>query len=372
MGLYEIDVFTPHIDTWSGLVARMSAFIQAAKKLTAPGFSPYSIMPPAHACVRHKDHAVRENPHRCDACVGEVSMLVYDVDLGTQQAVDDCYARIAAEGYAQHWYTTHSWRPDAGPLEPSPQRLIIPLDKPVRSVDLPALRLAVLRALQIPADPKKCSGASHFYFLPTCPRGGTGRARTGAGKFLPATRFVKFAPEHLSRPVVVRWQPPPEPTEPVDLEPYRTELRDRAGRWARAQAHKAKAAAIYAILAGEPIGGPGDRNDPMCRTTGVIAWVFPNVPMGTLMALVRPTLRAMQAQGSNLTDAEVEGMFRRAFVGKAAQDARDSELRAWMEADRVEQGAPPTPKREYTEEELVVIRAEARRRIAENTGVAEC
>lgn len=328
LGLYKIDVSTPHLDAWSDLVERMSSFTIAAKKLTAPGFSPYSLKPPQHPCVRHKDHVVRENPHRCDACVDLVSLLVFDADLGTKAAVDECHGRIANAGYAQHWYTTHSWREDLPEDAPNPWRLLIPLAEPIPGRDLPALRSSILHQFAIPADPKKCSGQSHFYFMPTCPKGVIPRVKTSAG--LPLYAYDFISPTHAPvASTAITYKPVPEPTEPVDLTPYRTELAARTAKWARARAHKQKADYVQAIIEGAPIGGPGDRNDPMCRVTGVLAWLFPEAPMSVLMALVTPSLRAMQAEGSQVTDAEVEGMFTRALMGKAAQDARDAELRAW-------------------------------------------
>jgi len=51
-------------------------------KQDAGGFGPYVLHTPEEACLRHGLVPI-DHPHRCDACVKELTLAVFDVDCGT-------------------------------------------------------------------------------------------------------------------------------------------------------------------------------------------------------------------------------------------------------------------------------------------------
>lgn len=331
--LYDIDACVPVEESWSDLCARFSTHQVFEKKERAPGFGPYRLRVPHIPCSKHKDYVVREGPHRCDESVLESQLLVFDVDTGGTALVEGVKERIKAAGLAQHWYTTWSWFPK--PLtefHPSTWRLIIPLTSPVPARDLPELRLAVLERFKLPADPKKCSGRSHFYFVPAHPPDRSGQAETFAGEALNPVGLFKPKPWEVEVPYT--YTPVAMPEGPVDLTPYKTTLGAAIARWSRSGVHRKKAELLSAVLEGKRLADPGSRNDTVTRVAGMIAWLLGvETPLGVLMAIIRPSLLAMQAEGSRVTETDVEGMYLRSLKGLAAQKAQDEALRSWLEGN---------------------------------------
>jgi hypothetical protein len=322
-------------ESWEEIVHRFAQHLASPSKDLAPGFGPYQLYP----------HQYR----RRDEDVMHVTLATFDVDTplsthtspshwGMDKDVERCMDRL--EDYQQLWYNTYSDSPQKTSF-----RLVLPLAQPCKPALWPALRLQLLEKFRIPADPKKCSGASHFYYMPSRP---TEAERSYSpfswgqvsGKILEYSTATltpaKGFKQHATGPVSL----PPEPTQPVNLMDIKAKLQKRY----LSLSHKAsrqdreKATLLKLLLEGAPLAKHGSRNESTARTAGVLAWCCPEYSVGTLMAIMRPSVDAMIEEGSSLTYSEVERMLASSLEKKLRSDETDRQfklaLKAWGDKNR--------------------------------------
>jgi len=313
--LYATASPTPVEETWRDVCRRFDRSMKVYdKKDHAPGFGPYSLLP--------------GRTQRRDESVDRVTLAVFDVDTGTEEQVEAAYEKF--KDTERLLYTTYSHSPTKASF-----RLVLPLRSPLTIPEWQLVRAGMIKTYGIPADLKKCSGGSHFYYMPSM-----SKAHDRAG-FLDAVWDTEpFDPRPLL-PVTgldrrytftvtvdesaLDLPDEPDSETPVDLEPLRERLRARMASLAHRSdpASKEKSRALGALLRGEVLAEDGHRRDTTSRVAGMLAWALPDVPVSVLLHLIRPSLLAMKNEGSSLTVEEVRASLIRSMRKKRAADAQD-------------------------------------------------
>jgi len=316
--------------SWADLVEAFGTHLRTEDKTSTPGFGPYRLHD--RACDRPKHP---KTAHRCDVCVDAVALAVFDVDCGAYGEVERCDALLSS--YARLWYSSHSYRPEA----PKPSlRLILPLASPVPAERWSTWRANFIRAFQVPADVKKCGGLSHFYYAPSCPPDVEPVAVQHAGPYFdPET--VPSVPHRRPAPVVNR----PEAldaTSPEDERLQHLRLRLTQSISGLKRSSKPDAAErrriIEDLLAGRPLAERGSRNQTTTRVVFDLVRRFADLTLGECVALVTPSLEAMQSAGSRLTSETVSRMYETAHFKLQAQRESDARIEAML---RERLGLPP-------------------------------
>lgn len=331
--LFDIDRPTEVAETWQQLTQRFSQHRRLVRKNQATGFGPYRLGLPPTRCYAHKDGQPRDYPHRCDDCVTELTLLVYDADAGNQLAVDACDAKLASDGIARLWYTSFSHGMRSATDDKVSYRLIIPIDQPVAPELWAKFRSSVLYRYGIPADPKQCSGKSHFYFVPSCPDWATPAIRVGDGRALPVTEHLRYAKPEVGEAkralrIVDDYVAPDDPpaTDP-DWGALRTRLQRHTDKLVRNSATKDKARWMTNLLAGKALDEHGRRNYALLAVAGILAYVLPGEALSTYCKLLEPSMEAMIAAGTSNTWGDVERMLLSAMRCKYIADKRDAEIK---------------------------------------------
>lgn len=326
--LTDIDHPTTVEETWDALVRRFSTHTPLPSKEASSGFGPYVTHAPASPCVKHKSGPIRTGPHRCNACVSEVTLLVCDADQArSMDEVLACDARLADAGLARHWYSSFSFHPATRPAF----RLILPLERPVAAAHWKDFRAEFLARYGIPADPKSSSSVSHYYHAPSRrPDWSEPVVLTGGGNPVPVpAQSAPTSRRLMPEPRAVdlgEYEPPEEPTEPVNVVPLLEELRARLSRMKRNPAQEYKARLLERCLAGEELETHGARNEATLILTGVVAYAIPDQPLSVYRHILAPSVEAMIAAGSTLTWDEVERMLLTAMRARWEADARQRAL----------------------------------------------
>jgi hypothetical protein len=192
-----------------------------------------------------------------------------------------------------------------------------------------------VRKYAIPCDLAKCSGASHFYFLPSCPPGIEPVVDHTPGRYLHPDE-IPHQPDAVDRTLILQtmasWEPPPEPTGPIDLEPFRKRLesKSRGDLLSHDISRNRKGELLKRCLRGEQLAGPHERNNATTLVAGIIVWTLPDAPISVVLRIMRPSVDAMIAAGSSLKHQEVERMVVSAMKKKAEADARGKEIERLM------------------------------------------
>jgi hypothetical protein len=337
--LYDLDSPYPVEEGWPDLVRRFSQHEVYPDKFAAPGFGPYVLTPPVTPCVRHTDGVVRVAEHRCDRCVSGVTMAVFDVDdNATLDGLTHTDALLGAAGTARLWYSSWSW-----PQKVS-YRLVIPLSRPVAPAAWPGFRHAVLDRFVVQADPKKCTGLSHFYFGPSCRAAhvtdavieaadGSALDVDSFGAVAVAPARPKYVPDadDLAADIADELDDEDESAQ-VDVGAVRDVLVQKRASWARSAKvdTREKAALLGRLLDSEPLAEHGSRNQTTMRVAGITAHACPDAALVALRILFRPSVDAMVADGSRLTYDKVDRFLRTALVTARARRARDEQLKESM------------------------------------------
>ncbi len=317
--LYDIDGAVQaefQFSTWPGHVV-----VPAKKK--PPGFGPYVLKPPALTCMNHGG-IPRSGPHRCDECVKEMTLLVFDVDQGTEADAKRTDDLLQAQGIGRLWHSTFSH----SITKPS-YRLIIPLLRPIAPEHYTHVRLVVLRQFQIAADMVACSGKSHFYFMPSRPPWGIPPVTrwTDGRPYDAATALELAAPIIPRRPVAQLpedWEPPDDPKASVPQKVLRAELEHRLSRMSKDRSDGQRAIYLQRLLAGEQLDTPGHRNVATLKTTGLIAYALPMAQWSDLLTLMKPSMDAMIADNTSVTEEMMKRMLKKAMRSKReADDAKE-------------------------------------------------
>jgi len=320
----------PKKASWADLVAAFAEHLRAPDKTEVPGFGPYVLRDRACDRPRHPRTA-----HRCDVCVDAVSLAVFDVDCGTYAEVEKCDRLL--EGYARLWYSSHSYRPEA----PRPSlRLIVPLARPVEAERWSTWRANFIQAFHVPADPKKCGGLSHFYYAPSCPSSVEPVAVHHEGPYFdPDT--VPSVPHRRPAPVVNR----PEALDATSPEDERLhELRVRLSQSVSGLKRSSKPDAaerrriLEDLLAGRPLAERGSRNQTTTRVVFDLVRRFADLTLGECLAVIGPSLEAMQSAGSRLNSETVGRMYETAHFKLEAQREADARIETML---RERLGLPP-------------------------------
>lgn len=292
--------------TWNDFVAQHLKHKLYSAKHRAPGFGPYKLKYGATT--------------RAEASVESISMAVFDADQGKdEKAIYNCTQLLDNKFIAYALYSSWSY-PDKPAF-----RLVIPFLLPLDPYKWPSVRAALIEKFAIPAHPDQCKGASHFYYLPSTPDLSRPLVnRITSGPYLDPNQYADWSTStsFSVRPKDFEFAPPAEPAKPENLNVYRAWLTRRAKR-----DHDA-APLIEALLQGRALAESGERNDTTTRATGMLAWMFPDAPLSTLVRLIKPSVEAMQAEGSKLTWKQVESMFLRAMKRRAYKEA---EAEAFLE-----------------------------------------
>ncbi len=286
---------------WPEVVRYLSIFVTASDKFSVPGFG-------AH---------VLSGTTRRAASVERVTAFVFDVDAGTPDDVAACRASLKTAGLAAHFYSSYSNAPGKPAF-----RLLIPPNREMTPAEYGPNRAHLIEVHGIPCKVEQSGDASRFWFLPSHPPGGTPETLTLSG----VTYEVRaFAPREAKPSPLTAWSPPPDPASAaVDLTPLRERLTKRATSFGRSSApdKKRKGEVLRRILAGTELADHGARNATMLSACGLMVYALPReTTLSVLMLLIRPSLYAMVAQGSKLTEEQVERMFLTAMEKRAAADA---------------------------------------------------
>lgn len=312
--IYDKDAHQSVDESWSQIVERFSAHQRLTNKDKAWGFGPYALAPPPKPCNRHQDGRERSSPHRCDSCVERLTLAVFDVDTGTPEDVSRTEDALAQEDCMRLWYSTHSHRQD----KPS-YRLILPVSQEIAPETWANFRHGVIRRFNIPCDPGKCGGKSHFYFGPSCKPGADPKVWSAGGKFLDvgSIALVEAKPKvTFANLDGFTWEPPAEPSGPIDVMTLRAKVMLRVQSLTRKGETK-KASALVQMLQGRPLALKGSRNETTFKLAGTLAWALPGESLGTLVFLLRPSVEAMISQGSSLSLEAVERMLLTAMRSRA-------------------------------------------------------
>ncbi len=349
-GLYAIDDLATYKMAWEDLVDMLSFHTPLRDKMTGAGWGPYAIEPPRNGpCYNHRGEQPHPGPHRCDSCVKEQTVLVFDADIGDAGAVARCQANLEQAGVAQHWHSTYSYRNT--PYAPLALRLVVPLATPIPPEHARAIREEFIRGFSVPADPKKCSGNSHFYFLPSRPPDPTALLSPLVD---PPYLYTRPGSPYQTRPLIPttlgKYVRLPDNWKPAATE-KKLDLRrvsTRLGKMAREK--DPRAVWLLRLLAGEALDVHGHRDEATTRTCGILAWLYPDASIEALMAVLEPSVEKMIAAGSKLTHTAVERKLWSALRNKALDDARvreielglKAQLKAQLDAGRYRPPTPPT------------------------------
>lgn len=307
---------------WSQFVTEFSTHVRLTNKMYAPGFGPYVLTPTETPCAFHKDKRIRVKAHRCDECVKEMTLAVFDVDTGTQDAVSNCDDSLGRAGLSRLWYSSYSYSPEQ---ERPSMRLVLPFASPLNPKEWQSVRAVLIYQYGIPCLVSACKGKSHLYFIPSCSPESSPIAFATTGVFLnhyllPKVQERKATSRSVS---MTGWEPPeePEPGTPIDMEPFRRVISSRRNYFNKGTPdRKYKALLLSRVLDGTALEGKGKRNDAMSIVCGIIAYALFETPVSVLIALLRPSLVAMQVEGSSLNEDEVRRMLLSAMRKKAESE----------------------------------------------------
>lgn len=325
--LTDTHTYVPSTQTWDEVVERLTLHHVYPTKFEAPGFGPYVLHPPARTCFHHQKGPPRDQPHRCDRCVSAITMAVFDADEGTPEEYENTRRLLREAGIANVWYSTysHGMRPK-GVVKTS-YRLVMPVSEPVRADQWKVFRLAVRDKFQIKCSPASSSGVSHFYHLPSYPGWTVPEVFSTPGLPLRVGEHMKVRPVVTRKIVIPDFEPPEEPTTPVDLAPLIEKLKAKHTRLVRNPASSQKAALLSAMLNGEPLAGPHERNTATLLVTGMLVYTLPSgTPLSIFRHFLTPSVDKMLAAGSSLTWSEVESMLLRSMRNRFDAEAREAEL----------------------------------------------
>lgn len=315
---------------WADLVEAFGTHLRTEDKTSTPGFGPYRLHD--RVCDRPKHPKA---PHRCDVCVDALSLAVFDVDCGTYAEVERCDTLLA--DYARLWYSSHSYRPEA----PRPSlRLILPLARPVPAERWSSWRSNFIRAFAVPADVKKCGGLSHFYYAPSCPPSVEPVAVQHEGPYFDPEIVPSTAYRRLDLTLVDR--KPVDPSAPDDdrLQHIRGRLTQTLSGLRRSGKPDAleRRTVLENLLAGRPLAEHGSRNQTTTRVVFDLVRRFEDLTLGECLAVLAPSLEAMQREGSSLTTETAARMYETARFKLEAQREHDTRIETML---RERLGLPP-------------------------------
>lgn len=326
-GLYDISSHEAHTETWEQLTQRLSSHDKVKRKEDARGFSPVHLRSLTSPCIKH----TRTDPHRCDAAVEVLSCAVLDADSMLSKSmvadVERCRELLREEGVSNHWYSSYSCTP-----EKPTYRLVIPFSRDVLPHEWADLRREIIEHYEVPCDIKKCSGLSHFYFLPSCPPHVVPHALTFTGAELDVDAMMPTVrgPRH-NKPLTLdgAWTPPPEPTGMLVISEHLAKLRNRLTSLERSRDPRKRENALYLrrCLEGSPLAEHGSRYQAALVVTGTLVYALPeDTPLGVFRHIIKSSIEAMIRAGSKLTMSKVEHMILTSMRNRAAARQQEAQV----------------------------------------------
>jgi hypothetical protein len=263
--------------------------------------------------------------------VRAITSAVFDLDHIPEPVCEGVIRRVLAAGYAFIVHSTHSHRPP----ENCCLRLVLPLSRPVLPKEWPIVRMAVIRQLEIPADPG-VKDLSRLYYLPDAPVGTDPIAGSGEGRALDVDALLESGRAGVIKPATA--------PAAIDLPPVegQTDL-DELRRLLRKVTRPESKELVRRILSGEPIAPLGQQDTTLQRVASLVTFVLPTgTPEDAVIEILRPSLQATEwLDGYDHLVEQTKLKLRRASSGKVERDAkREQESRELGEARR---RAPSTP-----------------------------
>jgi hypothetical protein len=326
--IYDVAHPVPHRDAdFQAVANRLRTHTPVTAKDKAPGFGPYTLAPTATPCLEHRVRGVVRpftQAHRCDRCVTAITLAVFDADVGSTDDVEECDSYLNYGRVGRIWYTTFSWVPEAATQS---MRLVLPVSEPVPPYAWPYVRGELIRNYRIPADPKKCSGASHFYYAPARSVDGpagvyeyTPGGAVDVGLLIAAAPPASASLRESAAAYRTTLEDDPD-DEPGDVEPVRAALRRRMKYFSRFDKNNAEQ--LRRVLYGVPLAEDGSRNETTFRTCGLVAHAAPEASLATLIEVMSPSLVSMREEGSSLTREHLVRFLSTGLEAARAKVARD-------------------------------------------------
>lgn len=251
-------------------------------------------------CEGGEYHRLNENTLRHE-------LIVFDLDHVTSELAGDTLAKLEDAGLEYVCYSTFSHdqakadatpEPGCAPANTCSLRLVLFPDKPVPAADVPAVRNALVDALEIPVDPRT-KDLSRLYYLPAHQ---TGREpffihhqgdTFGVQDALAANAAAKAATNPAAAPALAAAQTPPAATTPADL----TTLREALQHAKRATTSAEAKTIIGRVLDGEPLAPEGEHDATLQQLAGLAAtWLPDGTPTEAVVTLCEVSLRRMEWQ----------------------------------------------------------------------------
>ncbi|MBJ6766204.1 DNA primase [Myxococcaceae bacterium JPH2] len=202
-----------------------------------------------------------------------IATAVFDLDHLTAQQLS-CLDSVERHGFAFALHSTHSnLPPDDYCL-----RLVMPLSRPVRPSEWPAVRQAAIQLLAIPSDPAT-KDLARIYYLPDAPVGTEPLALTREG--VPLDVDALLAKAQSASPSA-----PATPSESADLYELRALLRKIR--------KPERVVLVRRVLAGEPLAPVGEQDNALNTLMSCAAFAHPlDTPEAAVVELFRASFAAM-------------------------------------------------------------------------------
>lgn len=285
---------------------------------------------------------------RGNAGVTAITVAVFDLDHLSSAQLREIVARVQATelAFAVHSTFTHA------PPNDCRVRLIIPLCAPIDpNAWASYVRAQLLERIGNPPIDESAKDPARLFYLPAKRSADSPKIaiwRDGQ-PFMPDWSPIVPIEKIISSPLALSPEAPvpsgERTVENLDL------LRDRLKASRNPKTREIRAA----ILAGKPLASPGDQDNTLQRTAGMLTHAAPQFTLGALLAVCKPSLAAMEwAEGFEHLCAEFMAKLERAherqienFAERARQDAEI--LEQFRDESAIADGLGPE---EYTSEQI--------------------
>lgn len=301
--------------SWQDLVGKLTTHRRTTCNPACPRCGPLGV--PASKCSCPAKNGPAWSPvdivdRRLSEKVRSVTAGVFDLDH--VDASDESWLdRLERSGLAYVIHSTHSHTDEHPSL-----RLVLRFNRPVLPREWPGVRVAIVRDLQLPADPAT-KDLSRLYYLPDAPEGTEPVAVDVEGSSVDIDGLMTSARTGLPAAVPAA-APAPSVSLPVDLQALADLLKTHSKAEHRALVGRA--------LRGEPLSPPrsgpyGGQDNELQALMSTAAFVLPNdTPDAPVIALMRPCFVATEWQdGQAHLEQEALKKFHRARERKVKRDA---------------------------------------------------
>lgn len=268
----------------------------------------------------------KEGTKRAKTNVETLSVLTFDIDDISPEQFESLLQAVEASNAQCLIYSTHSHTKDAPKA-----RLVFNLTRDVTPAEYQKLFAVVADGFKIPFDRATRTDTARMYYEPRVkPDAETVGGTSGTEPVDVDEMLALEAPKAIVPP-----HPPTAAVETtVDMEQLRNTLR---------YGGKEENRKLYtAILKGEPLGPPGEREPNLLRVVGFLAFKALDVPDEAILELIRPALRATPSDSGHDWEKEARAKLTRAKEqARASLEAERHQTVLWLDAMRKK--APPAP-----------------------------